>query len=557
MLKVSTFLAEDEHGPNVVPLFGPADEVFEKHASVGLLPEVMQYISALRPRNDSQYVLVNALGAGEFYGSNINGDHFPEAALIHRPDAWSGNPLIDKPAAAGWPYGFPTFYNAHPYAHHRNKDPSRAYGEVELATWNDSMKRVELVVRVDLEKCQKFGGVAVWDKVKDGQFPDVSMGSKVPYDTCCICLDWNAYNQALQNFNPKKHKHPGMAVLEHHKKLKAKNGVGIRGLSVTRKDYCEHTKGSMNKILPDGRKIFVYNDFPRFFDISFVFIGADRTAKTLLTIVRAGRSFSMPSALMAENMGTQDPDPGVKVASVRDEILSNAFDKDASQKKQSAIEKEIVPSQFAGKAIPVLTRNEPDIPEEILEAMSAVPLGKALSTSAGLGMVLRPREFQTLLSKSGDPTEAKLSPDDFMPALARLLLPMMLMRSALGPFIERRVVMVCSNPKPQEETSPSSHSSELLRKIGSAYSGYRQSVMDLAPNTQDLIEKAASSQEPDLLKLAEASAEEVFTPLSFNYLQDAFMDEMPVGDSSTQVVKTSSQAHAGVQRGLPSRNTWK
>jgi hypothetical protein len=30
-------------------------------------------------------VLVNAMGAGEYYGSNSNGDHFPEAGLIHRP----------------------------------------------------------------------------------------------------------------------------------------------------------------------------------------------------------------------------------------------------------------------------------------------------------------------------------------------------------------------------------------------------------------------------------------------------------------------------------------
>lgn len=575
MLKVSTFLSESDYGLSAVPLFGPADSTFEKVASAHLLPEVLRYISTLRPRNDSQYVLVNALGAGEFYGSNINGDHFPEAALIHRPDSWSGDPLLDSPLAKNWSYGFPTFYNAHPFAHHRNKDPARAYGEVELATWNDAMKRVELVVRVDLDKCQMNGGVSVWDKLKDGQFPDVSMGSKVPFDTCCICLDWALYREALSQYRPRIHKHPGMAVLEFHRKLKAKNGIGIRGLSITRKDYCEHAAKLMNRILPDGRKVFVYNDFPRFFDISFVFIGADRTAKVMVFIQRAGQRFVVPSALAAEKMNISEPQPaGVKVASVQDDLLKSAFLKSAKD-KQGAIEKDVVPSQFAGKAIPVLTKREPDIPPETMSALSAVPLQKALATLTGLGIVLRPREFGQLCPMGGmGPgmghgmghgmgrgmhhaafSTPSFGVDDFMPALARLLLPLMLMRSALGPYVERRVVIVSSSSPKEGDLNPS-HSPELLRKIGSAYTDYRRGVMDLVPNSQDLIEKAASSGDEELLKVAEASADDVFTPLAFEYLNGAFMDELPVGDTSDAVVKTSSQAHAGVQRGLPSRNTW-
>src|SRR3972149_676706 len=176
MIKVSTFLATTEYGYSAVPLFGPADREFEKNASPYLLPPVLRYIEGLRPKNDSQYVLVNALAASEYFGSNINGDAFPEASLIHCPEKWTGIPLIDKGLSTDWPYGFPTFYNAGAFAHHRNKDPKRAYGQVELALWNDLMKRVELVVRVDLDKCQNFGGVPVWDKLKSGQFPDVSMG---------------------------------------------------------------------------------------------------------------------------------------------------------------------------------------------------------------------------------------------------------------------------------------------------------------------------------------------------------------------------------------------
>lgn len=493
------------------------------------------------------------------HNSNINGDHFPEAGLIHSPDSWTGNPLIDKRLAKTWPYGFPTFYGAHPYAHHKNKDPSRAYGEVELATWNDHMKRVELVCRVDYDKCCAHGGVPVWDKLKGGQFPDVSMGSKVPYDTCSICLDWKRYKDALATFDPKKHRHPGIAVLAVHKKNP------IRGVSITRKDYCKHTSKYMNRILPDGRKVFVYNDFPRFFDISFVFIGADKTAKVMVFIKRAGQEFAMPSVLTAERMGIDDsdiPEGSEKTASVSDRVLERAFLK-VSGEKMGEIDKEVVPSQFAGKAIPILTKREPDLPEKMMKLLAAVPLRQALSTTTGLGMLLRPREFSkvvSLRSQRAEPEEdvldTDMSVDDFLPALARLLLPMMSMRSALGPFIEKRVIILCSSP-PSEVPGATSLSPDELRKMGAAYTDYRQGVMNLVPNTQDFIESAAGSSDHELHKLAEAEAGEIFTPLAFRYLNDAFMDEPPFGGLEGGVVKTSSQAFAGVERGLPSRNTWK
>ena len=46
--------------------------------------------------NNSQYVLVNAMGATEWYGSNVNADAFSEASLIHKPPSWANNP---SPAA--------------------------------------------------------------------------------------------------------------------------------------------------------------------------------------------------------------------------------------------------------------------------------------------------------------------------------------------------------------------------------------------------------------------------------------------------------------------------
>lgn len=552
MLKVSTFAGATEFGPSAVPLFGPADSLLEKTASAKLLPDITKYISSLRPRKDAQYVLVNAMGASEYYGSNINGDAFPEASLIHAPDDWTGNPLLDKPKAKDWPYGYPTFYLAHPYAHHRNKDASRAFGEVELALWNPNMKRVELVTRVDKEKCEKFGGVQVWDKLQAGQFPDVSMGTKVPFDTCSICLDWDTYRRAQATFIPGKDKHPGDAVLRWHK------AKPIRGVSITRKDYCEHALKQMNKILPDGRKVFVFNDYPRFFDISFVFIGADRTAKTMLKIAGDQRVFySFGSAEQAEKLGYDESNNILyplflgeeKDAEAQEEdLLKVAFIGKAATNKQSEMTKDVMPSQFAGKAIPVLSKHEEDLPDDVLDVMKHLSLDSSLSTASGLGVVLKPEEFDRISDRDED-KEIKQSPEKFNRALAMMLMRHLPSRSMLGPFIERRTIVVLGLPSEagkDNSKGTSSHSSSSLRKMSSAYDNYRHGVLDMVAHSQDLLGELAG-EDTHLAKLAAAPADQVFTPLSVAYIQDAFRD----GQSETKI----AQASAAVERVSPSANT--
>jgi hypothetical protein len=553
MLKCSHFLGRTETGPSAIPLFGKADALFEKTASAQLLPEVSRYIAGLRPQKDSQYVLVNAMGAGEYYGSNINGDYFSEASLIHKPDDWSGNPVMDRIVARDWAYGFPTFYRAHPYAHHRNKDSKRAFGEVELAAWNPDMRRVELVTRVDREKCVQFGGQGTWDKLKSGAYPDVSMGTKVPFDTCSICLDTELYRQACETFDPAKHKHPGMAALEFHKQVSK-----IRGLSITRMDYCEHALKSMNRIFPDGRKAFVLNDWPSFFDISFVFIGADKTAKTMLFIFSDSvpHSAVRPSAEIADTMGmAEQSDPESKVASVHDQILKQAFGHKIAKQKRGEIDKRVIPSQFAGKAVPLLTRSEPDLPNATMDRMSAIPPDNLLSTLGGMGVLLKPREFQriTLLQlgqraladqldrdgevfeRSNETESMGVAPEKYLPALAGVLEPEVARRSLLAPEIEHRLLTTSTDAQPKTAHAPS-HSKDLLDKIAAAYNGYRRDVMDLVAHSQHLLSSSGSSS---LQKLASVPASEVFSPLSVAYLRYAYDDEY--GTRTGATLKTGSR----------------
>ncbi len=528
MIKIGFFSSDDTYGPSAIPLFGPADSFFEKTASSKLVSPVVRYIETLKPKNDSQYVLVNALGASEFFGNNVNGDAFPEAALTHRPDQWTENPLLDAIRSKDWPYGFPTFYTAKPFAHHRNKKAEEGFGEIELACWNNRMKRVELVCRLDKDKCQKFGGVGTWDKLKVGDFPDVSMGSKVPFDTCAICLDWKLYKKAQAYFDPQKHKYEGEAVLAFHRNLIKETGKGIKGLSITRKDYCDHALKMMNRILPDGRKVFVYNDYPKFFDISFVFIGADKTAKTMMKIADGGKIYSFGGAELAEKLGYED-----KAAEVG-KLAKN---------KRGEIIKDVMPSQFASKAVPILSKGEAPLPKEILSLLAGLDNSRALTTSAGLGIVLRPDEFSQVAGS--DPFS--LAPEFFSPSLAQILAPLMASRSGLAPFIERRVVIIASSP--EKEGKHSSLSSGHLHKIGAAYTGYRNDIMALLPEVQNMIESIGNKE---LSKLASSDISDMFTPLSYNYFKTAFLEEGSIDTVGADALVAS----AGVEKGIPSRNTY-
>lgn len=518
IIKVCQFKARRDQGEKLVQIFEPGDmekaaEFFSQTKTAApLLPEVQDFLGNLKRQPNKIYILVNALGAGEFWGSNINGDYFPEPALIH----------------TGPTHGYKTFYNAHAYSHHVNKDPSKSFGDVELACWHPRMKRVELIIAIDRMRARQFGAESVIDKLDHGQFPDVSMGCKVPYDICSICTDWKKYRRAQATFDPRRHISVGRAVLEFHKKNP------IRGVSVTRDDYCEHLRTMLNKILPDGRKVYAINDYPRFFDISFVFIGADKTAKVMMKLAMAypehAGGIVVPSWYVAEQYGYEQPATEKefeKAASIRfatqiarkvgpnkpiniaKRVVPEKKDKEktagvalvraklrekrASHSKGAEIIKEIVPSQFGSKAVP-LEPQETDLPNEVLDQLGKGDLSQALSTPSSLGIMLKPREFQriTIIRLGKKPLADKLDDEGkvfsptrdidhsvpmgtghFSDSIKKLLLPFLEERSMLEPPVKRRVVRItiCAKPKPVVEPEEVEND-ELLNKVAAAYNSY-------------------------------------------------------------------------------------
>jgi hypothetical protein len=600
IIKQCQFKGIDTQGRiNVLPLHvnGLEKTAFALDAMRSKLhPTVQDFIAAVRQTPAGIYVLVNAMGAGEYWGSNVNGDLFPEKALIHSPPEWDQLP-VDQKISVGqqWDYGFPTFMGAFPYKHHVNKDPSRAFGRVELAVWNPEMHRVELVVYLDRALCKQFDAYDIIERIERGEFPDVSMGCKVPYDVCTIC--------------------------EHKSK--------------TRADYCEHALTMMNKILPDGRKVAVRNDFPKFFDISFVFIGADKTAKVMAKLAQKGNQICMgdycvnprSSAEVGEvfskkaslasamrdliykksksknSFDTSDrtdeaqsvPErnenahiESMKIASSEDSCSCNGVcdpcggsveklaeamfgvskAKSASHRKLSEIVKDIPAGPFTRETLPRLESTERDIPNDVLDGMSNLPLGQSMSTSGMLGMVLKPREFQRiLLIQMGDRELANdldkknmtfghsnqidesipVGEEHVNPDLKELMILMGLVRSrsAATPALDKRV----SNPGNASSSPQTVSNDPVMQKIAAAYNGYRRSLLKkaaeisnfLTTDSQLLADLYGSSMvEAFACGVSKVASASVLGPDSLAYLVGAYADR-DFHVSSKEVVASLAQ----------------
>jgi hypothetical protein len=153
------------------------------------------------------------------------------------------------------------------YKFHENKDPKKSLGNIIAAIWNPRMRRVELVIRIDREKAPDIA-----KKIDNDELPSVSMGCKVAYDVCSIC--------------DKKNK--------------------------TISDYCIHLKEAMSRILEDGRQVYAVNVKPRFFDLSFVRVGADLGARVLRKVASA----DIPSAYLGEALRKRKEENMEKSAAV-------------------------------------------------------------------------------------------------------------------------------------------------------------------------------------------------------------------------------------------------
>jgi hypothetical protein len=197
---------------------------------------ITSYTKTIKPQPGKMYIHINAMGAGEYYGSNKNGDFFPEEQLKFYHQTFETSP-------------------AHVFRHHINKDPAKAIGRVLFSIYNERMHRVELVAEVD-----KQLGRDIEERLAQGDYPSTSMACKTPYDVCSIC-----HNKAH-----------------------------------TRQEYCQHLRNHLGELWTDGRRVMALNVGPlKFFDISVVIKPADVTSGVLQKVASEVEEI-VGSAEMAE-----------------------------------------------------------------------------------------------------------------------------------------------------------------------------------------------------------------------------------------------------------------
>ncbi|MEA1973825.1 MAG: hypothetical protein U9N34_11115, partial [Candidatus Cloacimonadota bacterium] len=235
--------------------------------------DIQDVISDLKETKDKAYLLISALSDLN-WGPNNNSDGWPTEAL----------------ANSGVEYGHKTFEKfGHWYHLHDNKDPMKSFGKVIFSTWNSQMHRVELIVEVDLVK-----DIKTRNAIADNLVIETSMGAKVSYDICSICHpNWREFynipEEDMKKLSKTKSLDKVYAIGDKHgvdlsyiTELHPKGGAV--GIHATQGRYCTHMKNSRNKILENGQKVYVINLRPKFFDISFVRVNADKSSFVLAKV---------------------------------------------------------------------------------------------------------------------------------------------------------------------------------------------------------------------------------------------------------------------------------
>ena len=210
-------------------------------------------------------------------------------------------------------------------------------------------------------------------------------------------------------------------LVSHNCKVKYDRCSICGNKAATRAKYCIHLRDYMKQIVTreqadrwsretglyilPGTQVFAYNDYPRFFDLSRVHIGADRTSYMLGKAARYG--MIVHSADIAEAKG------------VTDEMI----DKVAAFGKKSEIEKDIggalgptdidkpdsdgatvktdemdVIHKAMNEKINNTIAAEPRLPNDLIDPMAkSMPLESIFSTLFGLGIHPKPQEFQRIV----------------------------------------------------------------------------------------------------------------------------------------------------------------
>lgn len=300
-----------------------------KHASVG-----QDFLRTVTPVPGHSFVYVLAVSAWETYGENKNGDSFPEFPYkeSENPPWIAAEDVLTAHYKSFEEYG----YN---YRHHANRDPLKSVGRVQKAFWNPSMHRVELLV--DLENAKAPDLI---ERIVAGEFPPVSMGTRVPYDVCSIC--------------------------------------GNR--APTRAHYCNHLKFQMRQVI-NGIVASALNPKCRFFDISWVFKPADVMAYMMKKVAEP-TPYEISGAEAGDYLdGMEERKEAAHKLAVIDKVIQGI---PVDYKSDNVDPTELGNIQRMRSSVLDLGGEMRDMPDGVLRQMSENPLQKIFSTLFASGMML-------------------------------------------------------------------------------------------------------------------------------------------------------------------------
>jgi len=266
-------------------------------------------------------------------------------------------------------------------------------------------------------------------------------------------------------------------LVSHNCKVKYDRCSICQNKAKSRSEYCIHLQNYLRQIVSremadrwsrelgitilPGSAVMMFNDHPKFFDISEVYIGAERTAFVLGKAAHVGHV--TPSIDIADAYGVTD----------------NDIDKLSMIGKKSEIDKKIGGpdslQDFDGQVVAVANKmkdkidvtnlrvmaDEPEINTSVLNSIAqAAPLSRVLSTMLGMGIQPKPREFQRIvlvsmgssdiadaLDKNNEifdytdevePIDLPIGSNGFDDCISRMLVGYVRDRSAYPEFLEPR-----------------------------------------------------------------------------------------------------------------------
>lgn len=277
-----------------------------------------------------------AVGAYEGTGFNRNGDMFKEA------DCKSNHHYFKAADRAV-------------HRHHKNKSSDPKFGNIKASAYNEPMKRVELILGLDNDKCAD-----ILDEQEKRGYTNWSMASKQAHDICTWCG-----HQAH-----------------------------------TDKDRCEHIPAKIGELNKEGVMCGMENPKPKWFEMSYVHRPAERIGMSLKLASDTSKVKPMLTKdYLAIYTGFEAPTDDLyisKKASDKRSLLRKLAEMekhvDAIAKKGPKSSKDLYLARQASKI------NKGDkVPDKDMDNLKKHEPSKAFRGMADKGVVLGPEDFSKYL----------------------------------------------------------------------------------------------------------------------------------------------------------------